>query len=194
IMGIVLRDIDPARDNVGRADAVNAAALEHGRVWFDHAGVRIDPIARIDMAVIGAICQRKTKGGASHKRRKPLPCRACPTPHHPQSRGRNYRIRAWSDCGENSRMETGSNGPFQPSLCSGHTLWPCAMHEQCLSGRFTGDLKSGVRHAVLPSRLSRCCISGIGPRLSSPLTKKITASPPSEAEVVNPGEEKETPA
>jgi hypothetical protein len=77
----------------------------------------------------------------------------------------------------------GSNGPFQPSLCSGHTLWPCAMHEQCLSGRFTGDLKSGVRHAVLPSRLSRCCISGIGPRLSSPLTKKITASPPSEAEV-----------
>src|SRR6516164_5405844 len=102
-MGIVLGDIDPASHNVGRPHPIDATALRYGGAGVDYAGARVDPIARIEMVVIGAICQGKTKGSASRNRRKPPPRRACPTPHHPPSRGRNYRIRAWSDCGENGQ-------------------------------------------------------------------------------------------
>src|SRR6516162_5287544 len=101
ILGIVLGDIDPARHNVWRAHPVDAAAFWHRGARLDQASAWVDPITRIDMIVIGAICQGKTKGSPSQNWRKPSPRRACSTPHHPPSRGGNYRIRAWSDCGEN---------------------------------------------------------------------------------------------
>src|SRR6516162_11012053 len=73
------------------------------------------------MVVIGAICQGKTKGSASRNRRKPPPRRACPTPHHPPSRGRNYRIRAWSDCGENGQAGASCERIISTEPCFAHS-------------------------------------------------------------------------
>src|SRR5215472_2004405 len=87
IMWIVLRHIDPPGDDIGGADPIDAATFGYLGRRFDQASARIDPIAWVDVTGIGAICQGKTKASAGRNRRKASPCRACPTPHHPPSRG-----------------------------------------------------------------------------------------------------------
>src|SRR5215472_4366662 len=98
-MGIVPGDIDPASHNIGRAHPIDATAFRYGDAGLDYPGARLDPIARINMIVIGAICQGKTKGSASRNRRKPSPRRACSTPHHPPTPHRELlnssMVRLW---------------------------------------------------------------------------------------------------
>src|SRR6516165_388341 len=152
IMGVILGDVDAPRHDIGRADVIDAPAFRRRSAGLDQPGARLHPIPRINVVVIGAICQAKTNGRASRDRRNPSPRRASPTPHHPPSRG-NYRIRAWSDCGENRQARSPRNEwIISPALCVVHSTGDSV--ERTKSIRPTGNASLLERAGATLAKLS----------------------------------------
>src|SRR5580692_8002345 len=102
VVGIFLRVIGLAADNVGAACLVDTAALRGGLTLLDDPIAGRNAPARIDPARTGAICEGKTSERTCAKRRNPPPCTDT-TPHRPRSPSKGYRILAWSHCGANRR-------------------------------------------------------------------------------------------
>src|SRR5262249_45500584 len=120
-MGIVLGDIAPASHNIGRAHPIDATAFRYGDAGLDYPSARLDPIARINMIVIGAICQGKTKGSASRNRRKPSPRRACSTPHHPPPAPGTIEFEHGQIVAKIGRRGRTSERIISPEFCFVHT-------------------------------------------------------------------------
>src|SRR5215472_2353445 len=156
IMWIVLRHIDPPGDDIGGADPIDAATFGYLGRRFDQASARIDPIAWVDVTGIGAICQGKTKASAGRNRRKASPCRACPTPHHPPSRGGTIEFERGQIVAKVRRR-----APLGE--------WPHSRRSsQSKSERNSlADLLSGSRHSLFFNGVSRMTARAFSARLQA---------------------------